>query len=88
MKIVDKFSVKADILANVPGKEMIKIKWGLKFYEMIKPLITFFQNVLLQAGTFRLQSKGLYLKDLVHFWVKISKNDKKNNAFNLENVNL
>ena len=42
-KIFDKSSVKAKILSNVPGKEMIKNKRGLKFYEMIKPLITFFR---------------------------------------------
>ena len=42
-KIFDTSSVKTNILANAPGKEMIKIKWGLKFCEMIKSLITFFR---------------------------------------------
>ena len=37
----DKSSVKAKILPNVPGKEMIKDKQGLKVYEMINSLITF-----------------------------------------------
>ena len=42
-KISNKSSVKAKILANVPGKEMITNKRGLKFCEMIKPLVTFFK---------------------------------------------
>ena len=40
-QISNKSSVNAKILANVPGKEMITNKRGLKFCEMIKPLITF-----------------------------------------------
>ena len=42
-KTLDKSSVKVKILLNVLGKETIKNKWGLKFHEMIKPLITFFR---------------------------------------------
>ena len=30
-------------MANVPGKEMIRNKRGLKVSEMIKPLVTFFK---------------------------------------------
>ena len=42
-KNFDKSSAKAKIMPNVPGKEMIKNKPGLKFYETIKPLINFFR---------------------------------------------
>ena len=43
LNILDKSSVKGKILANVPGKEMIKNEWGFKFCKMIKPSITFFR---------------------------------------------
>ena len=48
------FSVKAKILANVPGKEMVTNKGRLNFCEMIKPLITFFK-----ISCFKLELLGL-----------------------------
>ena len=72
-KIPDKSSVKVKILANVPGKEMITNKQGLKFFEMIKPLITFFQNFLFQAGTFRVERRDCIWKIWYIFGLKYQK---------------
>ena len=82
----DKSSVKAKILPNVPRKEMIKNKQGLKFYEMMNTLITSFQNLLFQAGTVRLQSRDCIQKIWYIFGLKYK--IIKNNAFNLENFYL
>ena len=69
-KMSNKSSVKAKILENIPGKKMITNKRGFKFCKMIKPLITFFKICCFKQG----RKKGLYLKNLVHLWVQISKN--------------
>ena len=61
-------------MGNVPGKEMIKIKRGLKFCEMIEPSITFFR-----ICCFKLELLGSKVWTVSErfgtFLGKISKND-------------